>query len=177
MNMTVAKLTKLKACKDGIQYFKEHKFKTVEQAISEILKTNHEQRLDWSNWLISHSLSKMDCIRYAIYATEQVIGIFEKEYKRPRESIQAAKRYIKNPTKENKDKCKVAACASWVVSYIVKAAAATSWTAFRDEDNTANGAAKAASWAVLVAHAALVDKNKMFEKIIKYGLKLLKETK
>jgi hypothetical protein len=46
MNMTVVKLTKLKACPEGIQYFKEHKFKTVEQAITEILKTDHSQRLN-----------------------------------------------------------------------------------------------------------------------------------
>jgi hypothetical protein len=105
--MTIAKLTKLNACPEGIQYFKDHKFKTVEQAVTEILKTDHICRFSWSIWLICHSLSKMDSTRYAVYAAEQVI-----------ESIGAAS----------------AARASWAAS----------------------------------------DYNKMVEKFIKYGLKLLK---
>jgi hypothetical protein len=170
MNMTVVKLTKLDACPEGIQYFKEHKFKTVEQAITEILKTNHDKRLDWSNWLISHSLSKMNCIRYAVYAAEQVIDIFEKKYpedKRPRKAIQAAKRYLKNPTEENKERCKAASSAA---SDVDDAAAWTaSWAAYaavvaRAASRAAVSAARAASWAA---------SDKMFEKIIKYGVKLL----
>jgi hypothetical protein len=148
MNMTVAKLTKLRACFEGVQYFesvqyfKDHKFKTVEQAVTEILKTDLDQRLDWSNWLISYSLSKMDRIRYAVYAAEQVIGIFEKKYpkdKRPRKAIQTVKRYIKNPTKENQEKCKEAADATRAVSKAAAwAATVAAW---------ADGAAAYAFWA------------------------------
>jgi hypothetical protein len=180
MNMTVVKLTKLDACPEGIQYFKEHKFKTVEQAITEILKTDHSQRLNWSNWLISRSLSKMskeNCIRYAVYAAEQVIGIFEKKYpkdKRPRKAIQAAKRYLKNPTEENKEKCKAAASSA----YAYAASWAAAWAAFAASDAAATCAA--ASWAARAASSAYAAwaytaaKDKTFEKIIKYGLKLLK---
>ena len=148
--MTVAKLTKLNACEKGVQYFKDHKYKTVEQAISEILKTDHAQRLNWSNWLISRSLSKEDCIRYAVYAAEQVIDIFEKKYpedKRPREANRAAKVYLKNPSKENKEKCRAAATAAY---------------------------AYAAAYAAADAYAAEADYNKILEKNIKYGMKLLK---
>jgi hypothetical protein len=147
MNMTVAKLTKLKACLEGIQYFKEHKFKTVEQAITEILKTNHSLRFSWSFWLIDRSLFKMNSIRYTTYAAEQIIDIFEKKYpedNRPREAIQAAKRYLKNPTEENKKKCRVACIAANEVA---------EWNITELADDDVN------------------------IKIIRYCLKLLKETK
>jgi hypothetical protein len=173
MNMTVAKLTKLNACPEGIQYFKDHKFKTVEQAITEILKTDHRHKRHWSNWLISRSLSKMDRKRYAIYAAEQVIGIFEKKYpkdKRPRKAIQAAKRYLKNPSKEYKEKYKAA---SW--SAVGAAVNAAAWSTVRAAAwSTAYVGISASCTADYAAKAAAPDHNKMFEKIIKYGLKLLK---
>jgi hypothetical protein len=191
MNMTVAKLTKLNACPEGIQYFKDHKFKTVEQAITEILKTNHSQRLSWSNWLISYSLSKMNCTRYAIYAAEQVIDIVEKEYpedKRPREAIQAVKRYLKNPSKENKEKCEVVDAASWATAkvatinnvatwYASWVAIAAAWTVnMADVASRVKYTANAAIWAANANWATIVisNKDKMLEKIIKYGVKLLK---
>jgi hypothetical protein len=187
MNMTVAKLTNLGACFEGIQYFKDHKFKTVEQAVTEILKTNHDHKQHWSNWLISHSLSKMDRIRYAVYAAEQVIDIFEKKYpkdKRPREAIQAVKRYIKNPTEENKERCKDASYASWTA---YSEAAATSRAVGNWATISATCAANAiydaatsctapwACWAYSAASDAswASDTFKELEKIIKYGLKLL----
>jgi hypothetical protein len=48
---------------------------------------------------------KKDSVALAIYSAELVIDNFEKEYpndKRPRESIEAAKRWLKNPTEKNR---------------------------------------------------------------------------
>jgi len=73
---------------------------------------------------------KKDSVALAIYAAEQVIDIYEKEYpddKRPKEAIKAAKRWLKNPTKKNRD-------AAWDV-----------WDA-----GTVGGAARAAAKAILM---------------------------
>jgi hypothetical protein len=194
MNMTVAKLDKLRACFEGvqyfegIQYFKDHKFKTVEQAITEILKTDHNDKFKWSNWLIYHFLSKMDRIRYAVYAAEQVIGIFEKEYpedKRPRKAIQAAKRYLKYPTRKIDPAVIFAArSAAWLTIDDSKTAAAAAGAAYAAAAATLYiyHAAKAAIYAAnTITKGDVIDdkwtdykNNKLFEKIIKYGVKLLK---
>ena len=95
-------------------------------------------------------------VAYAIYAAEQVIGIYEKKHpddKRPRQAIEAAKKCLENPTKENK--------------------AAANAAAFADAAYTAD-AADAAAYAAANA-AAYTARKKMKLKILEYGLKLLKE--
>jgi len=55
----------------------------------------------WQNWLIARLLTKCQQIKYAVFAAEQVIGIFESEYPNnelPRKAIKAAKEYLENPT-------------------------------------------------------------------------------
>ena len=57
---------------------------------------------------------------YAIYAAEQVIGIFEKKYpidKRPRKAIEAAKAYLKRPCAETKKAAYAAAYAAYAAAY------------------------------------------------------------
>lgn len=49
--------------------------------------------------------TKKDSVSLAIYAAELVIGIYEKKYPkddRPRKAIEAAKNWLKHPTKKNK---------------------------------------------------------------------------
>ena len=62
---------------------------------------------------------KKKSVKLAIFAAEQVIDIFEKEYKndkRPRWAIQAAKRWLKNPTEKNA----YAAYAAYAAYYMEK---------------------------------------------------------
>jgi hypothetical protein len=202
MRMTIAKLTKLGACSEGIQYFKDNKFKTVEQAISSILKTDHKEKCNWSNWLITRVMNKKNHTRYAIYAAEQVIHIFEEKYpedKKPREAIRAAKVYLKNPSEGNKKKCRIAARAvantadalnavntsEAVIAFEASEAAASyaadaAWAASVDAaDQAASNAVWATYYAVWATYYAAFEadantsKNEMTEKIIRYGLKLL----
>lgn len=81
-------------------------------------KLINERKYDWANWFIVRVMEREDYIRYAVYATEQVLDIFEKEYpndNRPRQAIEAAKRCIND---------KSAARAAW-------AAAEAAWAAAR----------------------------------------------
>jgi len=185
MNITIAKLKKWDACKDGIQYFKDHKFTSVEQAITEILKTDHNQRYEWSNWLFSKILNKENRVRYAIYAAKQVLPIWEKSFpkdKRPRYAINAAKAWINDPSKVNIEKCWQTAAAAAADAYWADAYAAwyAAWAAGYAAD--AAGADRAINSAYYAAaanaagHAAYtVGDEKIPEKIIRYGLKLIKK--
>jgi hypothetical protein len=52
----------------------------------------------------AYKWTELDSVALAVFAAEQVIGIFEKEYRdddRPRKAIEAAKRYLENPTDRN----------------------------------------------------------------------------
>ena len=52
-------------------------------------KLMDQKEFDWANWFISRTLCHKDKIRYAVYAAEQVIDIYESEYEddRPRKAI------------------------------------------------------------------------------------------
>ena len=72
---------------------------------------------------------KKDSVELAIFAAELVIDIFEKQYpddKRPREAIKAAKKWLKNPTEENRH----AASASAAYAYASAASASASAYAY-----------------------------------------------
>lgn len=76
---------------------------------------------------------KKNSVRLAIFAAEQVIDIYEKKHptdKRPREAIEAAKAYVKNPTEENRRAERAAARAAWVGAWAWAwaGAAARAWT-------------------------------------------------
>src|ERR1035437_715584 len=60
----------------------------------------------------AYDWTKEDSVKLAIYAAELVIDIYEKEYpkdKRPREAIEAAKKWLKEPTEENRNAAAYAA--------------------------------------------------------------------
>jgi len=59
----------------------------------------------WSEMKIRRAWKwkKRDSVALAIFAAEQVIDLFEKEYpkdKRPREAIEAARKWLKNPSRD-----------------------------------------------------------------------------
>jgi len=83
--------------------------------------------------------TKRDSVELAIYAAELVLEHHEKEHpddKRPREAINAAKQWLKNPTRENQDAAKVA----------VRAVSVTAW-----DTRVANANVDAADWAARAA--------------------------
>ena len=84
--------------------------------------------------------TKKDSVSLAIYAAKLVLPIFEKEYpddKIPREAIEAAIKYLKNPSKKNRmaagaaadaaarEAARVAEAAAWAAAWAAGAAART----------------------------------------------------
>ena len=92
--------------------------------------------------------TKKDSVSLAIYAAKLVLPIFEKEYpddKIPREAIEAAIKYLKNPSKKNRMAAGAAADAAWAAGAAARTAAgAAADTAARAADTAADTAAREA---------------------------------
>ena len=185
MKITKKWLKEQVACSEGVDWFMAFGKTDSVDVISGLLEA---ERFNWANWLIVRLLDRKNHIRYAIFAAEQVISIFEKkcpEDKRPRLAIEAAKAVIENDTKETRAAAcaayaaantaalaagdaayaaaNTAACAANTAAYVAYAAAAAmaaAWASWA-------AAAMAAAWA---AGAAAGDEMK--EKIVRYGLEL-----
>ena len=168
MKLSAEWLKEKNACGSGVEWWQAQKETDGKKVVKKLIA---EGKLDWANWLIVRIMEYKQYVSYAIYAAEQVLPIYEKKYpedKRPREAIEAAKKCLKNPTKENKDAAAAsyAAYAADAVAYAVAAAdaAAASYAAY---------AAAAASYDAADDPAADAARKKMELKILKYGLKLL----
>ncbi|MFA5195966.1 MAG: putative immunity protein [Bacteroidales bacterium] len=160
------------ACKEAIEAW----HKEIDHGTLATLNRLVVKNPEWGNWLICRIMNKNQSVQYAVFAAEQVIDIYEGKYpndKRPRNAIEAAKAYLKNPSKKTK------ADAAYAAAYADDAYAA----AYAD----AAYAAYAAACAGYVAYAdagyadytdacyAANERRKMKAKILKYGIGLLKQ--
>ena len=96
MKITKELLDSHNACEEGLEWVTEHKLIDLEHAefIDYLIK---REKLDWANWLIVRLLSKDNRVKYAIYAAELVLHIFEDKYPeddRPGKALEAAKEYF-----------------------------------------------------------------------------------
>ena len=153
-------LVKKGACLAGVEAFKNQKEKDSLKILKNLIRV---KKLAWANWLVARVMTYKQYVSYAVFAAEQVIGIFEKKYpddNRPRAAINAAKKCIKNPTKKNKAAADAAATdAAYAAADAAYAAADAAYTA-----DAAYAAADAAA-------DAATAKTKL--KILKYGITLL----
>ena len=149
-------LKSLEPCYEGYKWYVKN-CKSTQDTVDIIKMLIKENELDWANWVMSRTLSHENKVRYAIYAAEQVLGIFEEKYpddKRPRLTIEAAKNYLANPCDETKE----------------AAADSTAYAARAASDASADSAADSAAYAARAASDAASPA--MLKKIIDYGLTL-----
>ena len=143
--ITPALLRSLDACPKGYDYYLTLGTQDAETIINRCLTDNH---FDWANWLIVRIMNRKQKISYAIFAAEQVLDIYEKQYpdnKAPRLAIEAAKAVLKRDTEKNR-----------------AASRAASW---------------AASEASEASEASRASRAEMQKRVIAHGLKILKGLK
>ena len=146
-----------------------------------------EKKYDWANWFIVRIMTYAQYVDYAVYAAEQLIDIYEKKHpddNRLRTTIASAKKCIKNPSVKNKHAAFDAASAASGAIYAGYAAGAiyagyaaygAIYAGYAAGAIYAGYAAGAAS-AVYAAYAASAAYGATMKlKILKYGIKLLKE--
>jgi hypothetical protein len=120
-------------------------------------------------------------VKYAVFAAENVLDIYELRYpedKRPRQAIKAAKKCIENPSDENKKFAHVAAydaihAGNYAAAYF--AAKSSIFAAIAASQDYAAVAAYIATTCAVAAKAATVDADAMRRKILEYGILLLSE--
>jgi len=179
--MTDIKITKewletKNACSDGKQWVLDNApdLEGVE-LVDRLIAAN---KLNWANWLIVRIMTYEQYVGYAIFSAEQVLHICEKRSPNnalPRAAIEAAKKCLANPTKENKDSAFAAASAAsaaYAAAHAVYAAAFAADSAFAAA-SAAYAAAHAADSAYFAADSAAAKRNMQLE-ILTYGLELLR---
>jgi hypothetical protein len=188
MKITLDWLKEKSACTEGYKWSVKHleKYPDGQEWIEFVQALINDKKLDWANWVVVRIMTYKQYVSYAVFAAEQVLGIFEKKYPnddRPRKAIEAAKKCIDNPSKRNKaaaDADAAAADADAAAAYAAADAAAYAAAddAYAAAYAAANAAADAdaAAAAAAAADAAAYDvRNKMKQKILNYGIGLLRE--
>jgi hypothetical protein len=193
MKITLEKLNEWNACKDGIEAFKTQSETDAVKLIELMIATSDIEKIKWANWLIVRVMDSKQRIRYAVFAAEQALPIFEKKYPdddRPRKAIEAAKKCLENDTEENREAAYYSAYSAAYAAYSAAYAAyysaySAAYAAYYAADAAyaayaAYYAADAAYAAYYAADAAAYDAasaayRETLLKIIKYGIDILKE--
>ena len=190
MKISIKWLEKNGACSEGKEWFQNQQ---ETDGVLVIKKLIGEKQYNWANWTIVRLMTHKQKVQYAVYAAEQVIEIFEKKYqndKRPREAIEAAKAYLKDPSDKNKNAAANAANAAYAAAYA--AAYTAAYTAAYAADAAADAAAYAAAYSAYSAYSAdaayaayaaanaaayaanaAADRTAMQVKILEYGLSFM----
>ena len=141
------------ACKDGYEWsIKTLKDKSMlcDKFIKALIK---DEKYHWASWVLVRAFDKPNNVKYAIFAAEQVLHIYEKKYpnnNKPLLAIEAAKKWLYEPTEENR-------AAAYTAAY-------AAYTAYTDAAYAAYAAADAADAA---------DRKEMQIKILRYGISLI----
>ena len=159
MKITLAWLKKHNACAEGMEYCEQKGLigLPADEFAEKLVEGN---KLPWANWLIARALQKLDKVRYAVYAAEQVLPIFTGKYPkddRPEKAIAAAKAYIENPCAYTADAADAATDATHAAADAAYAADDATDAAYAADDAAyaaTDAAAYAAYAATDAAHAA-----------------------
>jgi len=124
MNVTKKWLQEHDACAEGMRWCKKNDLfdSTPRKFIEALIEGDH---VGWASWLIARLLDHDGQIKYAIFAAEQVLHIFEKKYpddKRPRKAIEAAKHYLETHSAADRKAADAAADAAAYAAYAADAA-------------------------------------------------------
>ena len=88
-------------CKEGLIGLSASDFT---KKIINLNKIDHKKWFYYANWLITSVMSQKSRVQYAVFAADEVLPIFERRFSadvNPRKAVEAAKKYIIYPTKEN----------------------------------------------------------------------------
>jgi hypothetical protein len=173
-----------RACTEAVERFKKQSLREPIPLLERMIRSKNKELLSWANWLIVRIMNKKQRVEYAVYAAELVLPNFETQFSddpRPREAIEAAKKYLKNQTQENIDNARTAAQsvgyaaestlsaehAAWSAWYAIRSAGSAAWSAGLSAAWSAGYAAWSAEYAA--------EYKKTLIKILKHGIKVLRK--
>ena len=163
MKITLKFLEEKSACSEGIDFFKKHFSGGVEhKELITVLLTHN--RYDYAAWTITRLLKTTNCVKFAVYCAELVLPA----------AAAAASGDASGAADTAVDTAVAAvaaaddAAAAYYAAYAVGPAADAATAAYA----AANAAANAAAYDAAAVAAA---SNKIKQKIVDYGLKLIDE--
>ena len=109
-------LTHTGACDDGIAWWRKEQNHETFTILNRLIETHN---LNWANWLIVRVMERKQKNKYAVFAAQQVLDIYEKKYPddlRPRKAIDAALKCIGNDTEENRNAAGAACAAAYAAA-------------------------------------------------------------
>ena len=184
MKITKEWLEYKSACVRGKEWFNNQAETDSILVVKKLMQKNH---YDWANWTLTRLMNHDQQIKYAIFAAELVIKIYEDKYPgndEPRKAIEAAKEYLKDKTEDKRKAAAAAAVAANAAAdaaYVAAdddAAAAYAVNAVADAAYAAAAVyAYAAAASAAAAADAAADAVTIKTKIIDYGIELLEEVK
>ena len=105
-----------RACGAGVEWFHNQEETGLKPELKKVLPALlKDHHFDYANWTVVRFMSHKQKVLYACFAVRGVLKHFEKTYpkdKRPREAIEAAERWAKNPTTANRNAAYAAAYAA-----------------------------------------------------------------
>jgi hypothetical protein len=150
-----AYIASLDPCKMRHDNYLAH-YKDTSFSVVEFLKLDNITYND-KLWVWKRFTTKEEAIRFGVACADSVLDIFESKHpedKRPRNALNAVVAYIKDPTKENRQRCKDAVNAANAAANAVNAADAAAYAAAAYAADAADAAADAANAAANAAYAA-----------------------
>ena len=177
------------ACEDGVEYYKTlgetDLFRLIERGIE-------DSELDYCNWLIARCMDHKQALRYALYAAESVLHMYEDAYpddNRPRMAIESVKAVIKRDSRKNREAAHAASTHAYDYSTLSLSCYTAAWSAADaayhaasvDVAWAARAAARAAyhaAWAAIHAgNATRTIDSQLKYGIIKNGIEIMKGCK
>jgi hypothetical protein len=124
MKLTNEWLDENKACFEGREWLKDQKSIETLTVLKLLEKTGH---WNWFRWLAARLMTHAQKVEWAIFCADQVIEIYEKRHPKntlPREAIEAAKNWLKDPSSANQKAAQTAASAAYAATAYAADAAA-----------------------------------------------------
>jgi len=155
MKLTKDMLLKMNACTPGFDWFNRQNETDVGKLIQLAIDNLDDDVFGFANWGIARLLDKTNKIRYAVFAAELVLPLFEEKYPdddRPRKAIEAAKAVIIEENRRDvAAACAAARAAACAVARAVADAAAAARAAVARAVAYTTRAASAAAYAARAA--------------------------
>ena len=171
MKLTNEWLKNHNACKEAVEWFEKQTEREELKLLKMVMEIDH---FDWAYWYIVRRLNRINIVRYEIYFAKQLLEIYESIYPdddRLRKGIEAAERWLNNPSKESGAAAYASAAAAAYASYAVNTAAAV------DASYTFAAAAAACAYPTYAVDAGAADDcldKEIKRKIVNYGIKLIR---
>jgi len=85
------------ACAGAVRWVKTHEDRRWQCLYDELFVFSDMKRLEWVNWALVRLMTRENQVRYAVYAAEKVVHIYERNFpgdRRPLNAINAAKAWL-----------------------------------------------------------------------------------